>query len=84
MGLVKINYKPHKVECNNQEKANLERHKTNIHVVHFHFLCKQSKRRGRRCRMLCLLLSKAYFHLEVRIEHTHTHTHIYIWGITDT
>jgi hypothetical protein len=33
-------------ERNNQEKVNLERHKTNIHVVRFHLLCKQSKRRG--------------------------------------
>jgi hypothetical protein len=68
MGPLKINCEPCEAERNNQEKVNLERHKTNIHVARFHLLCKQSKRRGRRCRTLCVLLSKAYFHLEAGIE----------------
>jgi hypothetical protein len=42
-GTLKINCEPFKVECNNQEKTNLERHKTNIHIVRFHLLCKQTK-----------------------------------------
>jgi hypothetical protein len=77
MGPLKINCEPYEVEHNNQEKVNLERHKTNVHVARFHLLCKQSKRRGWRCKMLCVLLSKAYFHLEVGIERIA----IYIYNI---
>jgi hypothetical protein len=79
MGPLKINYEPYEAKRNNQEKVNLERHKTNIHVARFHLLCKQSKRRGRRCGTLCVLLSKAYFHLKARIERIASKIYIYIY-----
>jgi hypothetical protein len=31
------------------------------------------------CRTLCILLSKAYFHLEVGIERIASNIYIYIW-----